>query len=377
MHGISGVATSTAAFVGWTERGPAHDATLVESFSDFESQFGGLDPRSHLGYAIYHFFLNGGSRTYVVRLVYGAPDGSGRVLVPNSAEFETALNLEGSGTGGVHLLDSVPIFNLLCVPGETRDRVIACLQKYCVAKRAFYIVDCNQEATCGSFDGGAGAQITGAQAINSALYFPWVQAPDPLQAGQIKQYPPCGFVAGIYAATDNARGVWKAPAGVTAVLTGTSGLVHSVSDEQNDALEASAINCLRNFPEHGDVVWGARTLRGSSQSGSEWKYVPVRRLALFLESSLYTVTQWAVFEPNGEPLWGQISIAASEFMHGLFLQGAFQGDIACDAYFVQCDAEANPQSSIDDGVVNIVVGFAPLHPAEFVTIRIQQLCGRA
>jgi phage tail sheath protein FI len=372
---ISGVATSITAFVGWAEQGPSHDATLVESFSDFENQFGGLDSRSYLGYALYQFFINGGSQAYVVRLVSNAPGGSGRVLVPNSAEFDMALNLEGSGNGGVHLLDSVPIFNLLCVPGETSERVIAHLQKYCTTRRAFYIVDCNPMATFRSLEGGPATRITGTDAINSALYFPWVQAPDPLQAGQTKQYPPCGFVAGIYAATDNARGVWKAPAGVAATLTGASGLVQSVSDEQNGALETNAINCLRSFPEYGNVVWGARTLQGSNQSGSEWKYVPVRRLALFLESSLYAGTQWVVFEPNGEPLWGQISLAVGDFMQGLFLQGAFQGDSASEAYFVQCDAEVNPRSSVDDSVVNIIVGFAPLYPAEFVVIRIQQLCG--
>jgi uncharacterized protein len=373
MHTISHVATSIAAFVGWAGQGPSHEATLVESFSDFENQFGGLDSRSHLGYAIYQFFINGGSQAYVVRLVSNVPGGS--VLFPNTAEFERALHLEGGGDHGIHLLDSVPIFNLLCVPGETNERVVGQLQKYCIDKRAFYIVDCDQAATFNSLQSGPGTRMTGADAINAALYFPWVKAPDPLQGGQVNQYPPCGFVAGIYAATDNARGVWKAPAGVAAALTGASGLALAVSDEQNATLETHAINCLRNFPAYGNIVWGARTLQGSTQSATEWKYVPVRRLALFLESSLDTGTQWVVFEPNGEPLWGQISLAVGNFMQGLFLQGAFQGNSPAEAYFVQCDAAVNPQSSIDAGVVNIIVGFAPLRPAEFIVIQIQKPCG--
>ena len=110
------------------------------------------------------------------------------------------------------------------------------------------------------------------------------------------------------------------------------------------------------------MVWGARTLQGNDQAGSQWKYVPIRRLALFLESSLYDGTQWVVFEPNDEPLWGQIRLNVGAFMQGLFLQGAFQGTTPQQAYFVKCDAENNPQSSIDLGIVNILVGFAPLYP---------------
>ena len=161
--------------------------------------------------------------------------------------------------------------------------------------------------------------------INSAFYFPWVNAPDPLQQGRIKPYPPCGFVAGIYAATDATRGVWKAPAGIDAGLSGEAGLKTVLTDLQNGTLNINAVNCLRNFPVYGDVVWGARTLRGNDQTGSEWKYVPIRRLALFLESSLYQGTQWVVFEPNDERLWSQIRLNVGAFMQGLFLQGAFQG----------------------------------------------------
>jgi phage tail sheath protein FI len=170
--------------------------------------------------------------------------------------------------------------------------------------------------------------------------------------------------------------VWKAPAGINASLTGVSGLQYKLTDAENGDLNIQAINCLRQFKVYGDVVWGARTLQGNDQAGSEWKYIPIRRLALYIESSLYDGTQWVVFEPNDTPLWSQIRLNVGAFMQGLFLQGAFQGTTPQQAYFVKCDAENNPQASIDLGIVNILVGFAPLYPAEFVVIQIQQIAGQ-
>ena len=308
----------------------------------------------------------------------GGDDGS--VLVPASDQnFEIALTSKADE--GVFLLDRVDIFNLLCIPGETDAPIISKLQAYCASKRAFYIVDApllsnisglTQTGPVGSTPG----PITGTHANNSAYYFPWVQAPDPLFGNRPSLYPPCGFVAGIYAATDANRGVWKAPAGIQASLTGVSGLQYNLTDVENGDLNIQAINCLRQFKVYGDVVWGARTLQGNNQAGSEWKYIPIRRLALYIESSLYDGTQWVVFEPNDAPLWSQIRLNVGAFMQGLFLQGAFQGTSPQQAYFVKCDAENNPQASIDLGVVNILVGFAPLYPAEFVVIQIQQIAGQ-
>jgi phage tail sheath protein FI len=276
----------------------------------------------------------------------------------------------------------VDIFNLLCIPGETDMPTISILQEYCNVKRAFYIVDAPQIATYASLNstGPAGTNtgsITGQYSINSAFYFPWVQAPDPLFGNRPTLFPPCGFVAGIYASTDATRGVWKAPAGINASLTGVSGLQYNLTDLENGDLNIQGINCLRQFKVYSDVVWGARTLQGSDQAGSQWKYIPIRRLALYIESSLYDGTQWVVFEPNDEPLWGQIRLNVGAFMQGLFLQGAFEGSTPQQAYFVKCDSENNPQSSIDLGIVNITVGFAPLYPAEFVVIQIQQLAGQS
>jgi phage tail sheath protein FI len=178
------------------------------------------------------------------------------------------------------------------------------------------------------------------------------------------------------ARTDVSRGVWKAPAGIEATLSGVSALSVKLTDGENGQLNPLGINCLRAFPVVGRVVWGARTLRGADQLASEWKYVPVRRLALFLEESLYRGTQWVVFEPNDEPLWAQIRLNIGAFLHTLFRQGAFQGRSPREAYFVKCDKDTTTQADINSGVVNIVVGFAPLKPAEFVVIKIQQIAGQ-
>ncbi|ABF39868.1 phage tail sheath protein [Candidatus Koribacter versatilis Ellin345] len=299
----------------------------------------------------------------------------GTPLAPGDTVFEKMLNSGGAGTAGVRLLDTVPIFNILCVPGETVVQNITELQAYCVDNRAFLIVDSKSDDKVKDLALNGPAGITGVNSINSALYFPWVNQFDS-QTNSTRAFPPCGFVAGLYAATDTARGVWKAPAGIDASLTGDTGLTLNLTNAQNGSLNIQAINCLRNFPVYGDVIWGARTLRGNNQVGSEWKYVPIRRLALFLESSLYDGTQWVVFEPNDEKLWGQIRMNVGAFMQGLFLQGAFQGTSPQQAYFVKCDADNNPQSSIDQGIVNILVGFAPLYPAEFVVIQIQQMAGQ-
>jgi len=174
------------------------------------------------------------------------------------------------------------------------------------------------------------------------------------------------------ARTDGSRGVWKAPAGLEAGLTGVVDLSVNLTNDENGSLNRVGVNCLRTFREVGAVVWGARTLRGSDTLSDDYKYVPVRRLALFLEESLYRGTQWVVFEPNDEPLWSQIRLSVGAFMQDLFRKGAFQGTTPRDAFFVRCDAETTTQYDIDRGIVNIQVGFAPLKPAEFVIISIQQ-----
>jgi uncharacterized protein len=319
-----------------------------------------------------------------VQLANGA---DGTTLTPGDGNFENALLNDPNGLG-LPLLNRVPIFNLLCVPGESDAATIQALQAFCVNNRAFYIVDCPQLATTSflTANGPSGttnnalnssSNITGQNSINSAYYYPWVLAPDPLAANRPRLFPPCGMIANIYAQTDAGPGVWKAPAGIDATLSGVSGLQYVLTDAENGNLNIQGINCLRQFRVYGDVVWGARTLQGNDQFGSQWKYLSIRRFALFLESSLYDGTQWVVFEPNDENLWAAIRLNITSFMQDLYLQQAFQGTSPAQAYFVKCDSDNNPQSSIDQGVVNILVGFAPLYPAEFVVIQIQQMAGQS
>jgi phage tail sheath protein FI len=276
------------------------------------------------------------------------------------------------------LLLHVDLFNLLCVPGETDPPTLDKLAVFCQQHRAVLIADCFQDATVTSLQNGFPSGSPGGNSVEAsyaAYYFPWISAQDP-QSLLPGTYPPCGYVAGVYARTDATRGVWKAPAGTEANLAGVTGVSVPLNDADNGLLNPHAVNCIRNFPIYETVVWGARTMQGDDQVGSQWKYVPVRRTALFIEESLYRALKWVVFEPNDEPLWSEIRLNVGAFMQNLFRLGAFQGKTPQEAYFVKCDNETTTQNDINLGIVNIVVGFAPLKPAEFVIIQIQQMAGQ-
>src|ERR1041384_6220135 len=419
---ITGVATSITAFVGWAAKGPTDRAQLIQSFGDYDRQFGGLDANSPMSYGVYHFFSNGGQQAYVVRLDNGSKSASVAIdgitltatgpgtwandykirtkrraddasrfrlevvydkdnanvtveafenlglpaddtrsasaiinsgsaiisakvtddtkvpadtanpvaltggtdaaaLAPNSNDFHTALNGDNDTTG-VYLLKRVDLFNLLCVPGESDPATLTTLQKFCRDRRAFLIADCDETANFNSVKGG-----------------------------------PTGLVAGLYAQTDAQRGVWKAPAGTETSLTGASGVTETLTDNENGRLNIQAINCIRNFPVYGTILWGARTLQGNDEVGSEWKYIPVRRTALFIEESLFRALKWVVFEPNDEPLWAQIRLNVGAFMHDLFRQGGFRGSAPREPCCVKGDKETTTQSDITRGIVNFVVGF--------------------
>ena len=301
----------------------------------------------------------------------------GEPLAPGDAEFGTALFGDGV-TSGVHALKKVDLYNLLNVPGYTDAAKLAELAKMCRDKRAFLLVDSDKDTEPGGprMTGGPDPRLTGEDGVNAAYYYPWLMMPDPKQAGSPRAFPPGGAVAGLFARTDATRGVWKAPAGTDATLNGVIDVTVPTTERESGVLNPLAVNCIRRFPGKGILVWGARTLRGRDEAASEWKYVPVRRTALFIEESLFRGLQWVVFEPNDEPLWAQIRLNVGAFMHGLFRQGAFQGTSPRDAYFVKCDRETTTQNDINLGIVNIIVGFAPLKPAEFVIIKIRQLAGQ-
>jgi phage tail sheath protein FI len=285
------------------------------------------------------------------------------------------------------------LFNLLCVPpllqssDSGTDRVLSAAAKgraaaFCEDHRAFFIVDPHpdwDEPSDLTTSGALATYVAGIASTdrrNAALFFPYLRVPDALQKDAVAEFPPCGAVAGVFARTDATRGVWKAPAGLDAGIAGVTELKARLTDDQNGILNPLAVNCLRFMPTAGNVVWGARTLAGADSLASEWKYVPVRRTALFLEESLYRGTQWVVFEPNDAPLWAQIRMNVGAFMNTLFRQGAFAGTTPREAYFVKCDAETTTPDDVNLGIVNIIVGFAPLRPAEFVVIKLQQMAGQ-
>ena len=524
VHTITGVATSITAFVGRALWGPVNDPIVINSYADYERQFGGLSTSSTMSYAVQDFYLNGGSQAIIVRLANGGSAAtitlpqdtssppSSPLSSPISSPFTTLLlnaasvgawgknltalvdhatktpadmtlfNLTitlmdstgtkvvtsekylnvsvdhnnaryvakvlqqnsnlvvvandsvdgtdptrdhvpgvrpadtvvqilsppqtvptpvpavggsdgdplgdndfiGPGTQdnklGIYALEKADLFNILSIPpyngsSDVGFPVVANAAQYCEKRRAFYVVDppstWNTKAKAI-----AGLDSLGTKSDHAAVFFPRLMEVNPLKDGQIDTFVPSGAVAGIFARTDAQRGVWKAPAGQEATLVGVVDLSVPLTDDENGELNPLGINCLRAFPIVGRVVWGARTLQGADQLASEWKYIPVRRTALFIEESLYRGTKWVVFEPNDESLWAQIRLNVGAFMHNLFRQGAFQGKSAREAYFVKCDSETTTQNDIDQGIVNILVGFAPLKPAEFVIIQIQQMAGQ-
>ena len=355
MRTIDRVSTSVTAFVGAASRGRSYRAVRINSFRKFEQRFGGLIANCDLGYAVQQFFLNGGEEAWVVRV---------------ARQLTVAKVIKG-----IHALDAVDIFNLLVIPGVMNSEAAYAAADYCRQRRAFLIVDAPKSAQTPTQMEQAVQNGSLPKTSYGAVYFPWIKISDPLNSGRLRLTPPAGSVAGLITRVDSSRGVWKAPAGTDADLVGVSALSYNLTDSENETLNALGVNCLRVFPT-GTLAWGARTLQGADASAPEWKYIPIRRFALFLEEGIYRGIQWAVFEPNDEPLWAEIRLNVGAFLHNLFREGAFQGGTPHDAYFVKCDATTTTQNDIDAGLVNVVIGFAPLKPAEFIILTISTKAGR-
>jgi hypothetical protein len=278
---------------------------------------------------------------------------------------------------GLYALDDVDLFCLLVLapdlPGADVDPVVVgAAHAYCEQRRAIFLLDAPTSWTTASDVALPDADTVGAIGANAALYFPRIRAANPLQGEQVEQLPAAGAVAGVLARTDSQRGVWTPPAGRDATLRGVSGLAVDLTSDEVGTLTLMGVNCLRQDPAAGAVVWGARTAAGADATGPQWRYLSVRRTALFIEDSVARSIRWVVFEPNGEPLWAALRATVDTFLNTLFRAGAFQGVTATDAYFVKCDRGTTSQTDIDRGVVNIVIGFAAVKPAEFVIIGIQQ-----
>lgn len=283
---------------------------------------------------------------------------------------------------GFYALDHVDLFNLMIVPRDsnlTEDQYRSLwgpASRYCAENRAFLLID-PPDSWYTSFTNVTDPTVgirklrIGVVKDHAAVFYPRIVVGE---SGLLRQVGPSGAIAGLMARTDSERGVWKAPAGTEADIVSILDLEINLTDRENGVLNKEGVNCIRQFTV-GIVNWGARTLDGADDFGSEWKYIPIRRLALFLEESLYRGTKWVVFEPNDEPLWAKIRMNLGAFMTRLFRQGAFQGSTPDLAFYVKCDDETTTLSDRNLGVVNIEVGFAPLKPAEFVVIKIQQIAG--
>jgi phage tail sheath protein FI len=284
---------------------------------------------------------------------------------------------------GLHAFDDVTDVNFIAIPGASDPSVVSQAVGYCTIRHdCIFIADPPGKATKDTPTEDppkvldfVSNHIT-VKTSYGALYYPWMQVPDDVGAGKnpTRYVPPSGFIAGLYARIDNTRGVWKAPAGTEASIIDPISLEYSVTDSEQDILNPVGVNCIRQFAASGIVVWGARTL--GTQSDPEWRYVPVRRYAIYLEQSIYNGTQWAVFEPNDERLWASLKANIDDFMMGEFRSGALAGTTPKLAFNVKCDADLNPPSEVNAGRVNMEVRFAPLKPAEFVIIRISQLVQR-
>jgi phage tail sheath protein FI len=358
---IAGVPTAIAAFAGWAPCGPTDRATSVTGWDDYDRLFGGLHADSALGYGVAQFFANGGQRAIVVRIGGDTP------LAPNNDAFRAAL-----ATDGIARLADVDLFTLLVVPGLTDPARLGELALFCRERRALLIAD-----TPNTTDLNALAAVPGDGRLNAAIYYPWVRLPDPLQGGAARAFPPSGAVAGVYARIDAAHGVWTSPAGKATAIQGAAGTARALSEAEFHFVNGRAVNTLGTFPGWGTVVWGSRTSAGDEPDPEEWKYVKVRRTALFIEESLRRGLAWAASEPNGEPLWTVIRGRAGAFLHDLFVRGAFEATTPRDAFFVKCDATTTTPADIDAGVVTLLVGFAPGRPGEFVVLTIRLRAGAA
>jgi phage tail sheath protein FI len=355
---IAGVSTSITLFLGQAVDGPVDRPVHCLSFKGFEDSFISDQSVSELSLSVELFFLNGGTECYVMRV--------------DTADYGAAYDK----------LDKTPdLFNLMVLCANAAGPAMETLWEeasaFCKKKRALVLMDPPDSwHTVGEIldpATGVSSLRTGMALQNSAIFFPRLEVS---RNGASRFAGPAGAIAGVMARMDAARGVWKAPAGMEADLRGIVGIQHHLTDGENGSLNMEGVNVIRVFSS-SIVNWGARTMDGYDHAASEYKYIPVRRMALFIEESLCRGLQWVAFEPNGEPLWAQIRETVGAFMNGLFRQGAFRGATQKEAYFVACDSSTATQNDIDKGVVNIGVGFAPLKPSEFVIISLCQLTAGA
>jgi Bacteriophage tail sheath protein len=347
---ISGVDTSTTGFVGRVGNGDGDGVARVKSFEEFERAFGDRASGCELGAAVWLFFANGGTEAWVVAV---------RRRMPLS--------------DGLRKLDAADALPLLCLPGEVDAEVLRAALEYAERRRALLLVDPSGAEVERTIALARTLARTGS--ANAGVYFPPVRIVD--RPAAMRACPPGGAVAGVYARHSRAVGVWCAPEGSDAVLSGAVTPAVDLSDDEASKLAAAGVNCIRKHPAGGVLIVGADTVQAGPSGGSEWTYVPVRRLALFIEESLDRGMRWAVFEPNDEPLWTKLRLQSARFLDTLFSRGALKGASPAEAYLIRCGPDTMTQNDIDNGRLNVVIGIAPTKPAEFVEIRIGQWLPRA
>jgi phage tail sheath protein FI len=344
---ILGLPTSTTGLIGEAAQGPLEQAVLVTSLSEYERVFGGPQPGQELFLAVSSFFDNGGKRAWVVRLGARSAAGIGRGLVA---------------------LDVVDDLGLLCLAGLSGGTALAPAAAYARSRGTFFVGEpaASRQATLTAV-----RAIRAADRGHAAVFFPRLRVRDPLQSSSTVLCGASAAVAGLLARTDTERGVHAFAAGTGARVQGAVGLAASIGDKAAATLRRSGVNAIRQVPNHGIVVWGARTAGGGREQGEDWKYVPVRRTALYLEESIERGIEWVDFEPNDEPTWRALRETVAKFLTQTFQEGAFAGTTPAEAFFVRCGSDTTTQNDIDKGVVVIEIGFAPLRPAEFVTFPIR------
>jgi phage tail sheath protein FI len=312
--------------------------------------------------------------------VLGTPGGPG-VAAATAGSAGGALQ-QSDYYNAYDLVDrTIPIFNQLSLPpdgwSDDKQTLLGAASAFCLRRHAVLLVDPPTNwTTREKARSGVNTLRIGLANDHAAVYFPRITLNETLNAQVVtRTLGAAGAAAGIMSRIDGNRGVWKASAGLEANVLGVSGVDIDMSDGDTGALNPLGVNAIRKFPD-GIVLWGARTLAGDDRFASEYKYLPIRRMSNFLQLSLLNALGWVVFEPNDEPLWAQIRLNVGAFMNTLFRRGAFQGSKPSDAYFVRCDSETTTQDDRNNGIVNIWVGFAPLKPAEFVVVTIQQMAGQ-
>jgi len=374
------VSTGTVGMVGITKKGPLNKPTLITSFPEFRRKFGGYLDKSYFDYrylphAVEGFFQNGGQRVYIISVPGENCDDTDHDYLAKKAgsrvNFDETIigkdSEEPSKRTGLYSLKNIDQISIIAIPNGTSQRVQNAMIAHCeLLKDRFAVLDPRKDSTLSEIE----KQRALLDSSYAALYYPWVNIMDPFSKETLP-IPPSGHICGIYARTDANFGVHKAPAGVHAQIKGVFGLERTITEGQQDILNSLGVNCLRLLRDRGLLVWGARTMA----SDPLWKYVSVRRLLLYLERSIEEDTRWVVFEANDEKLWAKVKQVVTQFLTRVWKDGALMGTTTEEAFFVKCDRTTMTQDDINNGKLVVLVGVAPVKPAEFVIFRIAQWQG--